>query len=280
MKRARTPRWIPLLALCAAVALPVAADGNAPPSDRAEAPVSTTTATADQTRQAAWSALLARYVKPGDDGLNRFDYGALQANEADRAALQRYIAGFATLDIDALSRDEAFAAWVNLYNALTVEHILGRYPLGSIRDGYFVGPWKSVKTMADGREVSLHEIEHDILRKQWDDPRVHYAVNCASIGCPNLRPTAWTGATLEADLDAAARAYVNHPRGVSVLSNGLSVSRIYKWFREDFGGTNAGVLEHLKKYAEPELRAAIDATPRIRKHAYDWALNDIESESQ
>ena len=247
-----------------------------------DAPVRPVSATATEApvtaeRHQAWTAILAAYVRPGADGLNRFDYGGLQSSASDRAALTAYIKGFETLDFETLTGDEAYAAWANLYNAVTIDHILGRYPVRSIRSGHIVGPWKDVKVVADGREVSLDDIEHQILRVEWNDPRVHYAVNCASIGCPNLMTKAWEGATLDAELDKAARAYVNNPRGVTPVRNGLQVSRIYKWFREDFGGTNEGVIEHLKQYAEPALLATIEANPRIRKHAYDWALNDIES---
>lgn len=227
---------------------------------------------------AAWSSLLGTYVEQGADGLNRFDYGALQASQRDRVALASYIDSFAEIDFDALSREEAFVAWVNLYNALTVQHIIGRYPLDSIRDGYlFGGPWKDVTTIADGREVSLDDIEHNILRADWDEPRVHYAVNCASIGCPNLKPTAWNAARLEEDLTEAARAYINHPRGVTVRERGgLTVSRIYKWFEEDFGGNEVGVIDHLLQYADADLAEAIAANRDIRGHAYDWSLNDVE----
>lgn len=233
---------------------------------------------ADALSHAVWSELLGRHVREHPDGVNRFDYGALDASEADRALLKGYLASFADLDFDAMGRDEAFAAWVNLYNALTVQHIIDRYPLDSIRDGYlFSGPWKEVTIMADGREVSLDDIEHNILRAEWDEPRVHYAVNCASIGCPNLKATAWTAETLEEDLTEGARAYVNHPRGVSVRERGgLSVSRIYKWFEEDFGGNEAGVIDHLLQYADSDLAEAIRANRDIRGHIYDWSLNDVE----
>jgi len=156
-----------------------------------------------------------------------------------------------------------------------VHHVLEVYPTNTIKPWYSRGPWRGIEVVADGREVSLHEIEHEILRARWDEPRVHYALNCASIGCPNLKPTAWTAKTLDRDLNAAARAYINHPRGVSLSSrSGLAVSSIYKWFRDDFGGDEADVIAHLKTHAAPALRARIEADPRIRTYRYDWSLND------
>lgn len=241
-------------------------------------PVSASEATTElPERHSAWTAILAAYVKPGADGLNRFDYGALRASEADRAVLAEYLASFAALDFDNLTRNEAFAAWANLYNALTIDHMIGRYPVKSIRSGYIVGPWKEVKIVADGREVSLDDIEHKILRVEWSDPRVHYAVNCASIGCPNLQTRAWEASTLDADLDRAARDFINDPRGVIVRDQGgLQVSRIYKWFEEDFGGNEAGVIDHLLQYADDGLAQQIRANADIKRHAYDWDLNDVE----
>ncbi|MEM1390212.1 MAG: DUF547 domain-containing protein, partial [Pseudomonadota bacterium] len=192
---------------------------------------------------APWTDILQTYVVESDDGLNRFDYSALKANEDDKAKLSAYIESYATLDIDALSDDAQFAAYSNAYNALTIEHMIERYPVKSIRSGYIVGPWKRVKMTIDGEELSLDAIENDVLRVDWSDPRVHYAVNCASIGCPNLQTQAWEAETLDQDLDRAAREFINHARGVTVLERGgLKVSRIYKWFREDFGGNDEGVI--------------------------------------
>jgi hypothetical protein len=103
---------------------------------------------------------------------------------------------------------------------------------------------------------------------------VHYAVNCASIGCPNLGREAFTGAKLNDQLDAAARAYANHPRGVDVRSDGLVASSIYNWFADDFGGTEEAVLAHLREYAEPALKAKLDGARSIADYAYDWNHND------
>ena len=224
-----------------------------------------------------WDDILGTYVAAYDDGVNRFDYGALQANADDSAKLEAYLESFADFDVEALEENEQFAAYSNIYNALTVQHIVGRYPVKSIRSGYLVGPWKRVFTVINGEEVSLDHIEHEILRVDFDDPRVHYAVNCAAFSCPNLQDEAWFGATLDSELDLAAAEYVNDPRGVTIRSNGtLQVSTIYKWFREDFGGSNDGVIDHLLEFAEPELAAQIEAKRRISKHEYDWTLNDVE----
>ncbi|MEZ5945496.1 MAG: DUF547 domain-containing protein [Hyphomonas sp.] len=225
-------------------------------------------------RHAAWTALLQTYVSEGADGITRVDYAALKANPADRAALDAYIAGFETMDLSGDS-DEAFAAWANLYNAVTVRYIVSKYPLGSIRDGYLLGgPWKKIKVKAGGDTVSLDDIEHKILRPRFHDPLVHYAINCASYSCPNLQPKAWEAATLMPDLAAAARQYVNSPRGVTVTDKGLVVSSIYDWFRDDFGGSNMAVVNHLLQYGDPELREQIYPNPRIRSYQYDWSLND------
>ena len=225
-----------------------------------------------------WTRLLDTYVTESADGVNRVDYEALAASKADRAALDAYIAGFETRDLSGTG-DAEFAAWANLYNAVTVRHILDRYPLDSIRDGYvFGGPWKKVSVSVNGNDVSLDAIEHDILRPRFDDPRVHYAINCASYGCPNLPTRAWTADTLDTDLDAAAHAYINHPRGVSVSSRGLTVSSIYKWFQVDFGGSKDGVINHLLEYAEPALAEKIRTNPKIRGYEYDWSLNDTRTD--
>ena len=187
----------------------------------------------------AWGRLLKTYIVTDSDGVNRFDYGAVSAG--DRHALDRYIADLAGLPIDDFNRAEQRAYWINLYNALTIQVVLAHYPVESIRDidispGFFAdGPWgKELITIA-GEDLSLNDIEHRILRPIWQDPRVHYAVNCASIGCPNLQKTPFTGRNAEAVLDRAARDYVNSARGVRSGKDGLVVSSIYVWFREDFG---------------------------------------------
>lgn len=231
---------------------------------------------AEKPVHAAWTCLLKKYVKPGPDGVNRVDYAAFKANAEDRATLDTYIASFADMDLSGADA-ATFAAWANLYNAVTVRYILEQYPTGSIRDGYlFGGPWKKIKVAAGGKTVSLDEIEHGILRPRFGNPLVHYAINCAAVSCPNLQPEAWQADTLDEKLAAAARAYINDPRGVTVTSRGLTVSSIYDWFESDFGGSKQAVIEHLLAYAEPGLAKDIRSNPRIRAYDYDWSLNDTK----
>ena len=160
---------------------------------------------------AEWNGLLTAYLEPGGDGVQRFAYAAVA--EADKAALQAYLNRLTALPISRYNRDEQFAYWVNLYNALTVKVILDHYPVESIRDidispGLFAdGPWGKALVTVEGEDLSLNDIEHRILRPIWNDPRIHYAVNCAAIGCPNLQDRAFTAGELEQQLDAAARAY-------------------------------------------------------------------------
>ena len=111
------------------------------------------------------------------------------------------------------------------------------------------------------------------MRPIWRDPRIHYAVNCASLGCPNLAPEPYTAQSAGAMLDEAARAYVNHPRGAKVTGRGLIVSSIFHWYKVDFGGTDAGVIAHLKKFAAPALARRLENVGEIYDHEYDWDLN-------
>lgn len=210
--------------------------------------------------------------------MNRVNYSAWRRTDADRKALQRYISGLEQAVPARLARAEAFAFWANLYNALTLRLIFDRYPVRSIREIrpslLSLGPWKTPLASVHGANLSLDDIEHGVLRKQWRDLRVHYAVNCASIGCPNLPLRAFRGASLQADLDRCAVAYVNHPRGARVAGGRLVVSSIYNWYKADFGGADSGVIAHLRRYARSPLAMQLNGITGVFKHEYDWSLND------
>ncbi len=156
--------------------------------------------------------------------------------------------------------------------------MLENYPVKSIKKiggGVFGGgPWKKDEVTVNGKALSLDDIEHGIMRKQYPSPYIHYMVNCASIGCPNLQPKLWTADSLKADQKKAASEFINTSRGVTIKGSDLKVSSIYHWYKEDFGGNNAGVLEHVKQYAKGDLKAAIDSGASISGHDYNWNLNE------
>ena len=228
----------------------------------------------------AWDSLLSNYVVASPDGINRFAYG--RVSKADRQALKAYLAKLQGVKVTALRADDQRAFWINLYNALTIDVVLNHYPVKSIRDislggGLFAtGPWKKELVTVEGRKLSLDNIEHDILRKVWRDPRVHYAVNCASISCPNLIAKAFTGATLDEMLTQGARAYVNHKRGVNASTGRLRLSNIYDWYARDFGSNDAQVIAHVSGYAEPALKQQLAGIKTIAGYDYDWALNEAK----
>jgi hypothetical protein len=238
---------------------------------------------------AAFDTLLKRYVTASPDGVNRVDYATWKAALADRKALDHVVETASKQKPSAMTKPQQLAFWANLYNAITLQVILDAYPVTSIRDikskgvwldpKAFIGPWVQKRVTVEGRDVSLDEIEHAILRPTFKDARVHYAVNCASYGCPNLRPTAWRAETLDVDLDAAARDFVNHPRGAALSGDSLKVSSIYKWFQSDFGGTPGGVIAHLKKYATPELGKKLDKITDSTDDSYDWTLNETPAKA-
>lgn len=232
---------------------------------------------------AAFDALLKAHVKTDPTGLNRVDYAAFKAT--GHARLKAYVQSLEAVDVLALDRPEQFAFWANLYNAKTIDIILDRYPVKSIRDinlgGSLAatvkgGPWAAKVAAVGGHQLSLDDIEHAIMRKIFKDPRVHYAVSCASIGCPNLGREAFVGVRLEAQLDAAARAFVNSPRGFRVGDGRVWASSIYNWFQEDFGDSAAGVLEHARRHAEPPLKQKLAGITVIAEFGYDWSLNDAQ----
>lgn len=227
-----------------------------------------------------WHALLDAYLVTDDpSGVNLVDYARLQANAADRERLSGYIDYLQELDPRRYARDVQMAYWINLYNAVTVRVVLDGYPVASIKDIHEglipgTGPWGDVHAMVAGQPLTLDNIEHDILRPIWQDNRIHYAVNCASMGCPNLAPEPYTAENLERLLEQGARDYVNHVRGAELLDEAFGVvSSIYYWYHEDFGNSEAGVLEHLRKYAEGDLAEQLRGFDGSLDHEYDWSLN-------
>jgi hypothetical protein len=222
-----------------------------------------------------WQLLLDRYVSRGADAINRVGYARFSS--PDRTRLDNYVNALVRLDPRTLDEATQMAYWINLYNAITVRVVLDHPRKAGIRrmgGGLFsFGPWDDELVTIAGKAVTLNDIEHRILRPVFQDHRVHYALNCASLGCPNLSQQAYTPQNLQQLLDAGERAYVNHPRGVDLqASGGLTVSSIYDWYRVDFASNDRELLEYLARHHEA-LAGRLRTYDGKVDFAYDWTLN-------
>ena len=212
--------------------------------------------------------LLQKYVADGN-----VNYAGFKSEETK---LDQYLDQLQNVDPDTLSRNEQYAFYANAYNAWTIKLILTKYPgIDSIKElGIFnTGPWKKKVVRLSGELVSLDHIEHDILRPRFKDPRVHFAINCAAKSCPPLRSEPFVAPKLDQQLDDATRSFINNPNNYRLEGRDLHVSRIFKWFSEDFSEDPLGFF---LKYADPELKEKLENTPEkinIKYLAYDWSLN-------
>ena len=261
-----------LRALFITAALVVAAPAFAAPDNHAETPAMTK-ATMMETQ--AYAQVLTRNITPGADGVMLFDYAAAKSN-GDHETIKAYIAAQAALRPSTMTDAQATAYWANLYNAVTLDVVLDDYPIKSIRSlgPFTTGPWKREVVTVEGETLSLDNIEHDILRVDFATPYIHYMVNCASIGCPNLREELWTADGLYADQKIAAAAFINSDRGVKIRKDGrIAVSKIYNWFSEDFGTTEEDLRAHLAEHAKGERLEALTSGAKFKGSHYNWDLN-------
>lgn len=256
------------------------------------APLAAAAAEFDHTHR-AWNALLEKHVVVAEGGeSSRVDYAGFAA---DRGKLQTYLDALSALErpvFERWSRAERLAFLINAYNAFTVELVLRNYPgLGSIRDlgnVVFASPWKKRFFTLLGEPQHLDGIEHGMIRAPgaYDEPRIHFAVNCASIGCPMLREEAYVPARLDAQLEEqTARFLSDRSRNRYDAARGvLEVSRIFDWYAKDFA-TGVGGIGSLGRFlaryadaldagAQARERIATGAVP-VRFLDYDWRLNDI-----
>jgi hypothetical protein len=230
---------------------------------------------------AAWGALLARHVVVQEGGnASRVRYAGMAA---ERSLLKQYLRTLSdtpVAEFDGWTSAEQKAFLINAYNAFTVEKILGRYPgIRSIWDygKIFGNPFKDEFFALLGRRASLDWIEQDTLRKRYADPRLHFALNCASVGCPMLREEPYVAARLEAQLDDQARRFLSDRSRNRLRDARLEVSKIFDWYKADFQPVN----DYLARYAAAlGTDAATAARAPIIYLEYDWALNDSPSSSR
>lgn len=230
----------------------------------------------------AFDALLRKHVVRG-----RVDYDAFKAAPEFRA----YLDSLARADLGALSEQERLALYIDAYNAYTIQLINVKGERDSIRNinktmGLKLkGPWKEELAVVGGRTCSLDDIEHDIIRKQFHEPRIHFALVCAAISCPPLRSEAYTGAKLHAQLDDQAKLFLLESPAknrVDLETGTLYVSMIFSWYKEDFGTSDAAIAAFVARfYPEgPEKQLLVSGNAKIATTAYDWTLNSQEPRSQ
>jgi len=235
----------------------------------------------------AWNRVLQAQVNE----LGEVDYAAIKSNPKD---LNAYIQQLAEVSPeskpDRFTKAGALAYWMNAYNAFTTKGVVEAYPTKSVRDlGVLYGFFRRKDYTAGGRKISLRSLENDIIRK-LGDPRIHFAIVCASISCPRLPREAFTEANLEKSLDRAARTFLNERRNVTIdaARNEVTVNPILTWYKEDYGASGSRekvareLLAYVRKYANAETAKLLDRLkePKLSVYDYDWAINDPGSRAR
>lgn len=215
-----------------------------------------------------YATLLEKHVKG-----RRVDYDGFKQDEA---LLDQYLSILAGINPDQLSHNRQFAFYINLYNASTIKLILTHYPgINSIKEvgSFFSGPWSRKFIPLKGRKVSLDYIEHQVLRPRFKDPRVHFAINCAAKSCPPLFNRPFEGKDLDYQLDDLTRLFINDRRATFLKGDTLFVSKIFKWFGDDF---NNNTSNFIRQYADDKFKARLDSLGpgvKVKYLHYDWSLN-------
>lgn len=227
-----------------------------------------------------WQDFLDQAVVHDDQAkMNLVRYRSLAA--ADYALLDKYLVYMQGIDPRNYKQSEQMAYWINLYNAVTVQIVLDHPDEESIRDMgariFSRGPWSDELIRVAGKELTLDDIEHRILRPIWKDRRIHFALNCASIGCPELAATAYTAKELEALLDAGELKYINSSRALMFTADGgLVLSSIFDWYAEDFVPDKHSLPGYLADYLDSERGERLRAYSGPIQYQYDWSLNSSD----
>jgi hypothetical protein len=231
---------------------------------------------AEEFDHSGYATLLEEHV---DYETARVDYSGLAEDEQ---ALDSYLDALAEVDLSSLGADAQLAVLINAYNAFTLKLILEHYPdIESIKD--ISKPWDTARWTLGGAEISLNQLEHGLIRPIYKDSRIHFAVNCASIGCPPLAPWPYTGADLDAQLDKAARRTLQDDRYARVEDGEFQVTPLMNWYKpdfvsEDFEPTAETIPAYAAMYGDAEIRTfvASEERPGYSFLDYDWSLNDID----
>jgi Protein of unknown function, DUF547 len=223
-----------------------------------------------------FNRILNEYVD--DKGL--VDYNGIAKDKNFYA----YMDALKNADVQTLTKDGQLAFWINAYNAVTIEKVIRWKPKKSVRETIVPGVWISTKFFTTrenevaGKKMSQDDIENDILRKQFHDPRIHFAIICASMGCPPIPKFAYTGEMVQSQLESETRKYLNSPRGTRIdrAKNTLYISKVFDWFKDDFIKAAGSVMNFIKPYLNEETLRFLETNPKIDYIEYNWALNARE----
>ena len=240
-----------------------------------------------------FDAVLKKYVQNG-----LVNYSELKKDRTSIDAFVNELKAVSQQEYDTWNNDQELAFWINAYNGWFLQIVIDHYPIkkqllkGMVYPDNSVqqirGIWTDIKSKFAGREVSLDSIEHIIIRPEFREPRIHFAIVCASIGCPLLRNEAFRASQLEKQLDQAARDFVNNPEKVKVTpaNKTIRMSKIFDWFSDDFSkfkseelrkkysGKESGSIGFILKYVSPSDANVIKAGAEVEYFDYDWALNE------
>lgn len=206
-----------------------------------------------------WTQILQHTVS--DEG--KVNYSLLKTKYEDQ--IQTLAKKIATTDIQNLNESDQLAFYINVYNLSTIQLILQHWPVNSIRDIANGEPWDLKWIKINNTTYSLNEIEHEIIRKKFDEPRIHFAVNCAAKSCPPLLNRAYTGDRLDADLKQQTKLFFNDPTYNTISSKKIEISQLMNWYKEDFGN----IIDYINQYSTIK----ISKNAQISYKDYDWALN-------
>lgn len=220
-----------------------------------------------------WDNLLSKHVR--DNG--NVDYKGFIN---DKAQLEKYLDQLSANPPSSNdSKDEKIAYWINVYNAFCIKLIVDNYPLESIQDLHPTVKipgvntiWKKDFFKIGGKDMSLHDVEHNILRERFNEPRIHFAINCASYSCPKLRNEVYKASKLNIQLQDQAIHFINNPKKNKIEQDQVVISKIFKWFTGDFT-QNGDIIDYLNKYSHTK----IDEDADIDYKEYNWELNDGSS---
>jgi hypothetical protein len=224
-----------------------------------------------------FAKVLSEFVEDG-----WVDYTGLRQRPSNLEAYLDQLAAVSKKGFKKWSEDEQIAFYINLYNAATLKLIIDHYPLKSIRSigNVIKGPWDQSVVRLFGETVTLNHVEHEILRKQYTEPRIHFALVCAAKSCPHLREEPYIPYRLEEQLEDQGKRFLNTPSKnyVDLESRTAYLSEIFKWFKGDFENENRSVLAFVRGYFPVPISSEMGKNKfRIRHLKYDWSLNDTKS---